>query len=130
MLKTPLALLMAVLVFVGSAAVPVTAQTDQATREKRAAEIKAKIGKIGTGDKARVKLKLYDNTRYEGQLREVNESNFVVVTKEGNSHTVNYSDVKSMGGHNLSTGAKIGIGVGIGVGATILAIFLILSHLD
>ncbi len=49
----------------------------------------------------------------------------MIVDKSGNPHFVRYSDVKAVGGKNLSTGAKIGIGIGIGVGATIL--FLLLS---
>jgi hypothetical protein len=130
MLRTITVFLMAVCVLAYSSAVPVSAQTDQAKRDRRAAEVKAKIAKIGTGEKARVKVKLYDNTRYEGQLREVTDSGFVVVTKEGNPHTVNYSDVRSIGGRNLSTGAKIGIGIGIGAGITVLAILLIIANLE
>jgi len=121
---------MAISVLAYASAVPARAQTDQAKRDRKAAEIKAKIGKIGTGEKARVKVKLYDNTRYEGHLREVNETGFVVVTKEGASHNVNYSDVKSLGGRNLSTGAKIGIGIGIGAAATILTLLLIFASLE
>lgn len=109
---------------------PLSAQTDQAKRDKRAAEVKAKIGKIGTGEKARVKVRLYDNTRYEGYLRQVSDTGFVVVTKEGNSHDVNFTDVRSLGGRNLSTGAKIGIGIAIGAGVTVLAILLIIANLD
>ena len=113
---------LSLMVFTAASAFPVSAQSDLAKREKRAAEIKTKIGKIGTGEKARVNVKLYGNTRYEGHLREVNDTDFVVVTKDGASHNVNYSDVRSLGGQNLSTGAKIAIGAGIGLAILIIVV--------
>ena len=59
---------------------------------------------------------LFKNAEAIESLRTVDT---VVVDKTGNPNTIKYSDVKSLGGKNLSTGVKIAIGVAIGVGATL-----------
>ena len=104
-----------------------SAQTKQ---EKKAVKVEAKLKKLGTGEKAKVKVKLYNATTYQGYLSEANDEDFVVVDKGGNPNRLRYSDVDKIGGKNLSTGAKIAIGVGIGVGATILTILAIIASLD
>ena len=104
-----------------------SAQTKQ---EKKAVKVEAKLKKLGTGEKAKVKVKLYNATTYQGYLSEANDEDFVVVDKGGNPNRLRYSDVDKIGGRNLSTGAKIAIGVGIGVGATILTILAIIASLD
>jgi hypothetical protein len=108
----------------------VLAQTTDAKREKREQEVKQKIQKLGTGQKAVVKVKLHNDTEYKGYVSRANDSDFEVIDTAGSSHVVPYADVRSIGGKNLSTGAKIGIGVGIGAAATILIILVTLSHLD
>lgn len=107
--------------------IPAFAQTSQ---EKKAAEVKTKIKKLGLGERVKVKIKLYSDTSYQGYVSEANDDSFVVVDKNGTSNTIKYTDVKSVGGKNLSTGAKIAIGVGIGVGATILTLLLLIASLD
>jgi hypothetical protein len=106
-----------------------SAQTD-AKRVEKAAKVKREIQKLGTGARAVAKVKLYDKTEYKGYVSRSGDQDFDITDTAGTAHAVAYADVKSIGGRNLSTGAKIGIGVGIGVGATILAIFIIISHLD
>jgi len=106
------------------------AQSTDAKRVEKAKQVKEKVGKLGTGRSAVVKLKLYNDTQYKGYVSRSGDDDFDVVDTSGGSHTVRYTDVRSIGGKNLSTGAKIAIGVGIGAGATILIIFIILSHLD
>lgn len=77
--------------------------------EKKTEKIRSKVKKLGTGEKAKIRVKLGDGTTYQGYIRESSESDFVVVDKTGSSTGVKYSDVKSIGGKNLSTGAKIAI---------------------
>lgn len=77
--------------------------------EKKTEKIRSKVKKLGTGEKAKIRVKLGDGTTYQGYIRESSESDFVVVNKTGSSTAVKYSDVKSIGGKNLSTGAKIAI---------------------
>ena len=106
---------------------PAQAQTKQ---QQQTEKVKAKIKKLGLGERVRVKVKLYNESTYQGYVSQANEDDFVVIDKTGNPNTIKYADVKSVGGRNLSTGAKIAIGVGIGVGATILTILAIIASLD
>lgn len=109
---------------------PVFAQTKPTKQEEKAAKVKEKIRKLGIGERVKLKVKLYDKTKHEGYVKEANEGDFVVTDKVGNPHIIKYSDVDSVSGRNLSTGAKIAIGIGIGVGATILALVLIFASLN
>jgi len=106
------------------------AQSTDAKRIEKTNQVKEKIGKLGTGRSAVVKLKLYNDTEYKGYVARSGDDDFDVIDTGGGPHTVRYDDVRSIGGKNMSTGAKIAIGVGIGAGATILIIFMIIAHLD
>ena len=108
--------------------VPAIAQDTK--REQKAAKVKSGIKKLGIGESARVSVKLYNENRYKGYVSEATDDSFVVMDKDGNPHPVKYTDVKSIGGRSLSTGAKIGIGIGIGAGITVLIVFLIVAAND
>jgi hypothetical protein len=88
-----------------------------------------KVVKFGTGDRARIKVKLYNDTKYRGYVKEAGEDNFVVVDKAGSVTTISYADVSSISGKNLSTGAKIGIGIGIGAGVTLFILYLVFQEI-
>ena len=84
-------------------------------------KVKAAIAKLGTGPSAQVEITLRDETKLKGYILQANEEHFVVVNeKTGATTEVDYPHVKKVKGHNLSTGAKVGIGVGIAVVALIL----------
>ncbi len=86
-------------------------------------KIKANVLKLGSGESARVKVKLRDQPKLEGYISEAGAETFTVTNpKTGSATTVAYEQVKSIQGNNLSTGAKIAIGVGIA--ATIIFIIL------
>jgi hypothetical protein len=104
-------------------------QSTDPKREKKAREVKEKIQKLGTGRNAVVKIKLYSDTEYKGYVSRASDDNFEVTDPAGNAHLVRYDDVRSIGGKNMSTGAKIGIGVGIGAGVTLLILLLIFNEL-
>lgn len=88
-----------------------------------AEKIKANVLKLGSGESARVKVKLRDQPKLEGYISAAGEETFTVTNpKTGAASTVAYAQVKSIQGNNLSTGAKIAIGVGIA--ATIIFIIL------
>jgi len=92
-----------------------------------AEKIKVGITQLGTGEQARVELKLADRTKVKGYISESAADHFVVVDKKTGAATrVTYGQVQQVKGNNLSTGAKIAIGLGILAG--ILAIFLILEN--
>jgi hypothetical protein len=77
-------------------------------------KVKANVLKLGTGEAARVKVKLQDKTKLEGYISAANGEGFIVTNpKTGVATQVAYPQVKSVKGNNLSTGAKIAIGVGI-----------------
>ena len=105
------------------AALPAFAASREEKQARFADKVKASVLKFGTGESARVKIKLQDKTKLAGYIRASDDTGFIVVdAKTGVATTVAYPQVKSVQGNNLSTGAKIAIGVGIA--ATVLFIIL------
>ena len=91
----------------------------------------AAVLKLGTGEEARVRVKLRDKSKLEGYVSSAGDESFVVTNfKTGAATTVPYPQVKGVAGNNLSTGAKIAIGIGIGAGVVLLILFLYLEHVD
>ena len=88
-----------------------------ASKEEKARfaeKVKANVLKVGTGEAARIKIKLRDKTKVAGYVSAADDEGFTVIdSKTGMATTIAYAQVKSVQGHNLSTGAKIAIGVGI-----------------
>lgn len=102
-----------------------------ATREEKEAKsiqkLKEGISRLGVGANAKIEIKLRDNTKLKGYVREAGPQSFVVVDdKTGAATEVPYPQVKQAKGNNLSTGAKIAIWVTVAVGATLLVGFLLL----
>ena len=97
-------------------------------KEVRFAEkVKKGIAKLGTGASALVEVKLRDNTKVRGYIKEANDISFTVVNPATNSETVvTYPNTKQVRGNNLSTGAKVAIGLAILAG--VLAIWLIFEN--
>lgn len=92
----------------------VYAASKEEKQARFAEKVKSNVMKLGTGQAARVKVKLRDKTKLEGYISNAGEESFTVTNlKTGLATTVAYPDVKSVQGNNLSTGAKIAIGVGI-----------------
>lgn len=98
-------MLIAAVLFISFAAPIFAQQTDQ---QKKTEKVKSKIKELGLGERVKVKVKLYNDSSHQGYVSQANEDELVVVDKTGNPNTLKYSDVKSVGGKNLSTGAKIG----------------------
>jgi ABC-type bacteriocin/lantibiotic exporter with double-glycine peptidase domain len=114
------------LVLVGSTVILTSGRPALAanTKENEVAltqKVKAAIAKLGTGPSAQVEITLRDKTKLQGYILKANEEHFIVVhEKTGATTEVAYPEVKKVKGHNLSTGAKVGIGVAIAVVALIL----------
>jgi hypothetical protein len=90
-----------------------------------AEKVKVSVLKLGSGEAARVKVKLRDKTKLEGYISDAGREAFTVTNpKTGVVTTVAYPQVKSVRGHNLSTGAKVAIGVGVAAAV----IFIILWY--
>ena len=99
------------------------ADSKEEKQARFAEKVKASVLKLGTGEAARVKVRLRDKTKLEGYISAADEAGFIVMNpKTGMATPVAYPQVKSVKGNNLSTGAKIAIGVGIAA-AVIFIIF-------
>lgn len=105
---------------------PCVAKTKAEKEAEHAGKVKTGIIKLGTGNDARVAMKLRDKTVLGGYVSEASDTSFTVVDKEGNATRVAYKSVRQVKGHNLSTGAKIAIGLGIAV--AVLVILLIFEN--
>lgn len=120
--KVVTVLLVALVINLGGARLAY-ADAKEEKQARFAEKVKANVLKLGTGESARVKVKLRDQAKLEGYISEAGADSFTVTNrKTGVATTMAYSQVKSVQGNNLSTGAKIAIGVGIAAGI----IFIIL----
>lgn len=98
-----------------------------ASAAEKTSKIKAGIAKLGTGEAARVELRLTDNSKLKGYIREATDENFVVVDANGNAKAVGYPQVKSVKGNNLAKGVKIALFLGFLVGVVLVLPILILK---
>lgn len=89
-----------------------------------AEKVKTEISKLGTGQDAKIKVKLKDGTKLKGYITEANENQFVVMDSKTNQLIpVPYPQVKQAKGNNLSSGVI----VIIGVTAVIVLLFVLLA---
>lgn len=87
-------------------------------------KVKQGIAKLGTGEAARIEVKLRDKTKVKGYVKEAGADSFTVVdAKSGLATEVAYSNAKQVKGNNLSTGAKIAIGLAILAGVLAILLF-------
>lgn len=90
------------------------AGTKEEKETRFASKVKEGISKLGTGEQARLEVKLRDKTKLKGYVSEAGQDSFVVVNEKSNAtSTVSYSQVKQVKGNNLSTAAEIALGIGI-----------------
>src|SRR5215218_7854390 len=111
-----------------AAAVPAFAATSAEKEARRAEKVRTQVAKLGTGKDALVRVELRDKTKLEGYVSEVGDESFVITNKAGVATVVTYPQVSKAQGHNLSTGAKIGIGIGIGVAIVLLVLWHMYSE--
>ena len=95
-------------------------------------KVKAKVAKLGVGEKAKATVILTDGTKRKGYIGQAGSDDFVLRDRKTDSPTtITYADVakvESNKGH--STARNIAIGVGIGVGAFLAIVFITIAHLD
>ena len=105
----------------------------RADKEPQSVEqIKIKVARAGTGEKARVTVRLKDGTKLKGYVSQAEENNFVVRDRKTDAATtVRYEDVAKVDinrGH--STARNVTIGVAIGAGAFLLILLAAFASLD
>ena len=114
MFKKLLSLSLVALLINLAGVIPAYAVSKEEKQARFAEKVKASVLKFGTGEAARVKIRLRDKTKLAGYISAADGDGFTVIdSKTGMATTIAYPQVKSVQGHNLSTGAKIAIGVGI-----------------
>lgn len=114
MFRKIVSLVLTLLLAVATNSVTAFAESSAEKEAQQTAKIKASIQALGTGEKAKAKLKLKDGTKLEGYVSAANDESFVLTNaKTATVTTVTYPQVKQVKGHNLSTGTKVAIGVGI-----------------
>lgn len=130
-MRTYLNCLLASVLFVASISIPVAAQ--QSNSEGMTLDrVKAKVAKLGIGEKAKATVILKDGTKKKGYIGQAGTADFVLRDRKTDSPTtISYSDVskvESNRGH--STARNLAIGIGIGAGALLAIIFISIAHLD
>ena len=130
-MRTYLTCLLASVLLVASTSMPVVAQqsnSEVATVEK----VKAKVAKLGVGEKAKATVFLKDGTKKKGYIGQAGNDDFVLRDRKTDAPTtISYSDVSKVDsnrGH--STARNLAIGIGIGAGALLAIIFISIAHLE
>jgi hypothetical protein len=121
-----------VMLLINSAGIRLAHAESKEEKQARFAEkVKVNVLKLGTGETARVKVKLRDKTKLEGYVSAIGEDDFTITDlKTGAATTVAYPQVKSVKGNNLSTGAKIAIGVGIAAAVILIILWKVIVDED
>jgi hypothetical protein len=129
-IKKSLSLMLAGILFNLVAVSPAYASLNAEKEARHLARMKASLQKLGTGEAARVEVRLRDKTKLIGFIRASTDDSFVVVeAKTGAAITVSYPQVARVKGHNLSTGAWVAVGVRAAL-PTLLIIWLIAASSD
>lgn len=130
MFKKVLASVLVALVLNAVKVSPVYANSGQEKEARLIEKVKENIRKLGTGPEARAEVKLLDNRKLKGYIREAGDDSFVIVDeKTGAATIVGYPQVRQVKGRNRLTAAKVGITIGKGVAivAGVAAIFLLIG---
>ncbi len=115
MFKKILSLTLAALLSNAAAVVPAKAGAQVVGKTQNVERVRERVRKLGTGEAARVELKLWDGRRLKGYVSEAGADSFTVAdAKTGASATVAYADVKQVKGRNSLTAAKVGLTVAKG----------------
>jgi sRNA-binding regulator protein Hfq len=109
----------------------IKAQTNTGNNTAAVEKIKANVTKRGTGEKARVNVKMLNGTKMKGFISQVGEDSFTLTdSKTKQTSTLAYSDVAQVKKQGLSTTSKILIGVGVGVAVTAVVLAVALRNLE
>ena len=128
-MKTYLTYLLASVLFVACISMPVAAQQPNPNGIEK---VKAKVAKLGVGEKAKATVILKDGTKKKGYIGQAGDDDFVLRDRKTDSPTtIRYSDVtkvESNKGH--STARNLGLGIGIGAGAFLAVLAIVFASLN
>lgn len=104
----------------------------QATSDAQTLErVKVKVSRAGTGEKARVTVKLKDGTKRKGYVSERHDEDFVIRDRKTDAPTtIAYKDVSKVEinhGHSTARNTTIGVIIGVGAVLTVLAVLVATS---
>ncbi len=87
---------------------PAYSQKSASDDAARIESVKSTVKKIGTGEKAKVKVTLANGTSLKGYISQSSDADLTIVEKSGASRTVKYADVTKISRAGVSRGAMIG----------------------
>jgi len=103
--------------FCGSGVQSVSAQAKVSSNLEK---IKAKVNNCGTGENAKVVLKMKDGGKMRGHIAQVGAGSFdLTISGTQRTATVPYAEVAQVKKQGWSNAAKLALGAGIGAGVTI-----------
>lgn len=95
----------------------------------QAEKIKMKVAKMGTGEKAKAKIKLRSGEKLKGYISSAGENDFTITDKKsGKATRIAYADVDEVKKPGLSQGTKIALIVVIAVVATAAILAAVVVH--
>ena len=130
MVKKILSFALSVLVLNAFGFNAVKAATEQEAQTQRIEKVKEAVRKLGIGPKSKVEVKLVDDRKFKGFIKDIADDHFVVLERRsGADITVAYARVKEIKGQNGITAAKVAIAAGkaVLVVAGVAAVFTILG---
>src|SRR5258705_125237 len=102
-------------------AVPISAHSEAAVETQQTEKIKAKVTRLDTRKRARVEVKLKDNTKLKGYIGGIAEEHFTLVDpKHGIVTPVPYTQVQQIKNTNHAGAYALGLGAGVIGGVLIL----------
>ena len=123
MLRRFLSAIIAALMIAFANFVPVSAQTPTMNELQRAAKIKSRVSKLGSGPKVKVIVELEDGETIKGYVSSIADDSFVVEEDSGPAD-IPYLQVKAIR-KKPSTGLIVATAAGATVGLIYLAGFLL-----
>ena len=130
-MRTYLICLLSSVLVIATLSIPVAAQQGS-SQGAPVDKIKAKVAKIGVGEKAKATVHLKDGTKRKGYIGQAGNEDFVLRDRKTDEPTTyRYSDISKVDsnkGH--STARNLGLGIGIGAGAFLAILLIAISSLD
>jgi thymidine kinase len=120
--KTKPVALGAILFLLLAACNSLMAQAQERESNRHAIQVRAKVQKIGTSVKTRVRVKLHNGRKLEGYIGQIGEDHFYVVrtdSEKGSAAVVAFDDVQTLEKRSYVTWREVVYRTGMGAGAVL-----------